>query len=136
MPSTHGFRDRADDSLLTLVGEVPELVRNLVTAEVDSAKRWVKSAGKDAGMGGVWFLVALFFVFWMIPALAAFTIIGLSSWMPVWLASLIVVVFTLLAAVVFALLGVARIKRLTRSDNPAKAAAADARIVKDIVDEF
>jgi hypothetical protein len=25
-----GFRDRADDSLLTLLGDVPELVRNLV----------------------------------------------------------------------------------------------------------
>ena len=33
-----GFRDRADDSLLTLLGEVPELVRNLVVAEVDAAK--------------------------------------------------------------------------------------------------
>lgn len=136
MPTTRGFRDRADDGLLTLIGEVPELVRNLVTAEVDSAKRWAKSAGKDAGMGGVWFLVALFFVFWMIPALAAFTIIGLSSWMPAWLASLIVVVVTLLAAVVFALLGIARFKRLSRSENPAKAVAADARIVKDVVDEF
>ena len=136
MPTPKGFRDRADDSLLTLVGEVPELVRNLVSAEVDSAKRWAKSAGKDAGMGGVWFLVALFFVFWMIPALCAFTIIGLSSWMPAWLASLIVVVATLLAAIVFALLGLARVRRRTRSENPAKAVAADARIVKDIVDEY
>lgn len=35
-------------------------------------------------MGGVWFLVALFFLFWLIPALGAFAIIGLSSWMPAW----------------------------------------------------
>lgn len=136
MPTPRGFRDRADDSLLTLVGEVPELVRNLVTAEFDSAKRWAKSAGKDAGMGGVWFLVALFFLFWMIPALAAFAIIGLSSWIATWLASLIVVVVLLLAAVVFALMGVARIKHLSKSENPAQAVSADARIVKDVVDEF
>lgn len=136
MPTPQGFRDRADDSLLTLVGEVPELVRNLVTAEVDSAKRWAKSAGKDAGMGGVWFIVALFFLFWLIPAVLAFTIVGLSSWMAAWLASLIVVVIVLIAVAVFALLGILRFKRLSRSENPAKAAAVDARIVKDIADEF
>ena len=38
MTSPRGFKDRADDSLLTLVGEVPELIRNLVIAEIDSAK--------------------------------------------------------------------------------------------------
>jgi len=46
MTTPRGFRDRADDSLLTLLGEVPELVRNLVVAEVDSAKKWVTTAGK------------------------------------------------------------------------------------------
>ena len=39
MSTPRGFRDRSDDSLLTLVGEVPELVRNLVVAEIDSAKK-------------------------------------------------------------------------------------------------
>ena len=37
MSTPRGFRDRSDDSLLTLLGEVPELVRNLIVAEVDSA---------------------------------------------------------------------------------------------------
>ncbi|GAA3923127.1 phage holin family protein [Microbacterium invictum] len=136
MSTPRGFRDRSDDGLLTLLGEVPELVRNLVTAEVDSAKKWAKSAGKDAGMGGAWFLVALFFLFWSIPALGAFTIIGLASWMPAWLAALIVFIVALLIAVVFALLGVLRFRRLTRAQNPAQAVAADARIVKDVVDEY
>ena len=79
MTTPRGFRDRSDDSLFTLIGEVPELVRNLVVAEIDSAKKWLKSAGKQAGLGGAWFIVALFFLFWLIPALGAFTIIGLSS---------------------------------------------------------
>jgi hypothetical protein len=136
MTTPRGFRDRSDDSLLTLLGEVPELVRNLVVAEVDSAKKWVTSAGKDVGMGGVWFLVALFFLFWSLPALAAFAIIGLSSWMPAWLASLIVVVVALLGVAVFALMGIARIRRLSRSENPAKAIATDTRIVKDVIDEY
>ncbi len=136
MTAPRGFRDRSDQSLLTLVGEVPELVRNLVVAEVDSAKKWVKSAGKDVGMGGVWFIVALFFLFWSLPALAAFAIIGLSSWMPAWLASLIVVVVALIGAAVFALLGLMRIKKLSKTQNPAQAIKVDARIVKDVADEF
>ena len=41
MTTPRGFRDRADDSLLTLVGEIPELIRNLVIAEIDAAKAWV-----------------------------------------------------------------------------------------------
>ncbi|WP_298740658.1 phage holin family protein [uncultured Microbacterium sp.] len=136
MATPRGFRDRTDQSLLTLIGEVPELVRNLVVAEVDSAKAWAKNAGKDVGMGGVWFLVALFFLFWSLPALAAFAIIGLSSWIPAWLASLIVVIVALLGAAVFALMGLMRIKKLSRTQNPAQAVKVDARIVKEVADEF
>ncbi|HYP72679.1 MAG TPA: phage holin family protein [Microbacterium sp.] len=136
MSTPRGFRDRSDDSLLTLLGEVPELVRNLVVAEVDSAKAWVKSAGKQAGMGGVWFIVALFFLFWAVPALGAFAIIGLSSWMPAWLASLIVLVVLLIVAAVAALLGLRRFKKLTAAQNPVQAIAVDARIVKDVADEY
>jgi len=136
MTTPRGFRDRADDGLLTLLGEVPALVRNLVVAEVDSAKKWAASAGKDVGMGGVWFIVALFFLFWSLPALGAFAIIGLSSWIPAWLASLIVLVVGLLAVVVFALLGLRRIRHLRRSESPTKALATDTRIVKDVIDEF
>ncbi len=136
MSTPRGFRDRSDDGLFTLLGEVPELVRNLVVAEFDSAKKWVTRAGKDVGMGGVWFIVALFFLFWSLPALAAFAIIGLSSWIPAWLASLIVLVVALLGVVVFALMGLTRVRRLTRSENPAKALAADSRIVKDVIDEY
>lgn len=136
MSTPRGFRDRADDSLFTLIGEVPELVRNLVVAEVDAAKNWAKSAGKQAGMGGAWFLVALFFVFWSLPALAAFAIIGLSAWIQPWVASLIVVVVALLGALVFALLGIRRFRKLAKSGNPAKAITVDARIVKDVADEY
>ena len=136
MSTPRGFRDRSDDSLLTLVGEVPELVRNLVVAEIDSAKKWAKKTGKDAGMGGAWFLVALFFLFWSIPGLGAFTIIGLSSWMPAWLASLIVFVLGIVLVAIFAVLGLLRFKRLSRSENPAKAIKVDARIVKEVADEF
>lgn len=136
MTTPRGFRDRADDSLLSLLGDLPELVRNLVIAEVESAKAWLKKTGKDAGLGGVWMIVALFFVFWAIPALGAFGIIGLSSWLTPWASALIVLGLLLVAAAVFVLLGLLRFKRLTARQNPAQAVAADVKIVKDVADEF
>ncbi len=136
MSTPRGFRDRADDSLFTLLGEIPELVKNLVMAEIDSAKAWAKSAGKQAGLGGVWFIVALFFLFWLIPALGAFAIIGLASWMPAWAAALIVVGVFLLVIVVTALLGIQRFKKLGKKQNPVQAITVDARIVKDVADEY
>ena len=136
MTTPSGFRDRSDDSLFTLLGEVPELVRNLVVAEIDSAKAWLKSAGKQAGMGSAWFLVALFFLFWAVPAIGAFTIIGLASWMPAWLSALIVVVLLLVLTAVAALLGYLRFRKLGTSENPVQAITVDARIVKDVADEY
>src|SRR6478735_9819317 len=54
MTTPRGFRDRADDSLLTLLGDVPELVRNLVTAEIESAKKWAARTAKEGGWGALW----------------------------------------------------------------------------------
>lgn len=136
MSTPQGFRDRADDGLFSLLGEVPELVTNLVTAEINSAKGWVKSAGKDVGIGGVWFIVALFLLFWTIPALGAFAIAGLSSWIPTWLAALIVVVVLVILIAAFGLLGLLRVKKLSKKESPAKAIKVNARIVKDVADEF
>ena len=41
MSTPRGFRDRAADSLLGLIGALPELIRNLVVAAIDSAKAWL-----------------------------------------------------------------------------------------------
>ncbi|MBD7957567.1 phage holin family protein [Microbacterium sp. Sa4CUA7] len=136
MTTPRGFRDRTDDSLMTLLGEVPELVRNLVLAEIDSAKKWAAKTGKDAGVGGLWFLAALFVLFWSIPALGAFIIIGLSSWWHPWVSALVVFGLMLLVTAVLALLGFLRFKRLSSRDTPAKAIATDAQIVKDAANEF
>lgn len=136
MTTPRGFRDKADESLLTLIGEVPELVRNLVIAEVDSAKAWVGRTAKDAGIGAGWMVGALFLLFWFIPALLAFAIIGLSSWLAPWLSALIVVVVLLLGALVLALLGVLRFRKISKTENPGQSVIADVRIVKESVDEY
>src|SRR5690606_3914772 len=129
------FRDRADDSLLTLLGDLPELVRNLVKAEVDAAKVWISRTAKDAGIGSVWFLIALFFLFWLVPVILVFTIAGLSSWMPVWLAALATLGVLLLAVLLCALLGILKFRKVLRRENPGQAVATDIRLVKEAGDD-
>jgi hypothetical protein len=128
-----GFRDRTDDSLLTLLGDIPELVRNLVIAEIEAAKAWLRKTAKDAGIGTGWIVGALFVLFWSVPVLGTFIIAGLSSWMPVWLSALIVFVVMLLVTAVLALLGVLRFRKLSRTQNPVQSIAQD---VKEIGDEL
>lgn len=125
-----GYRDRADDSLLTLLGDLPELVTNLVKAEIDAAKRWVAKTSKDAGIGSVWFLVALFFLFWAVPVVLVFAIAGLSSWWPVWLSALAVLGILVLATLLFGLLGYVRWRRVLARENPAQAVATDIKLAK------
>jgi hypothetical protein len=128
---TRGYRDRADDSLLTLLGDLPELVRNLVTAEIAAAKTWVARTAKDAGIGSLWFVIVLFLLFWAIPVLLAFAIIGLSSWWPAWVAALAVFGFLIVAVAIFALLGILRVRKVVKRENPGNAVAADVRLVKE-----
>jgi len=131
MTTPRGFRDRADESLLTLLGDVPELVRNLVTAEVEAAKAWIRRTSKDAGIGSGWIIGALFMLFWSIPMLLAFIVIGLSSWMPAWVASLIVLIVLLLVAALFGFLGYLRWRKVVKSQNPAQSIAKDVEAVRD-----
>jgi hypothetical protein len=128
-----GFKDRNDDSLFTLLGDVPELVRNLVVAEINSAKAWLGRTAKDAGKGGIWAIIALFLLFWLIPVILAFTIIGISSWLPAWASALIVLGILLVAIAVTGLLSVLKFRKLASRENPAQSVAKD---VKEIRDEF
>ena len=140
-----GYRDRADDSLLTLLGDLPDLVSNLVKAEIDAAKTWIARTSKDAGIGSVWFLVALFFLFWAVPVLLVFAIAGIASWLPVWLSAIIVLVVLLLAVALFALLGILKFRKVLanypRGEKAQKlviehvTVAEDIRIVKEAGDD-
>jgi hypothetical protein len=128
-----GFRDRSEDSLFTLIGEIPELIRNLVIAEVDAGKAWVRRTSKDAGIGAVWFAVAFFFLFWAVGVLVAFAIIGFASWMPVWLSALVVFLVLLAAVAIFVLLGIQKFRKVAKAQNPVQSIVQD---VKEVRDEF
>ncbi|MDQ1112090.1 Flp pilus assembly protein TadB [Microbacterium testaceum] len=136
MTTPRGFRDRSDDSLFTLIGDIPELVRNLVVAEINGAKAWAQRTAKDAGIGAGWFVGALIVVFWAVPVFFAFVIAGLSSWWPVWLSALVVFGVMIVVTAILALLGYLRFKKLSKRENPGKAIAEDVRIVKEARDEY
>jgi len=70
-------------------------------------------------------------LFWSIPALGAFIIFGLSSWMPEWLAALILFVFLVLVAAVMGLLGYLRWRKLLARENPVQAIIKDVEVVRD-----
>ncbi len=131
MSTPNGFKDRADDGILTLIGDVPELVRNLVVAELESAKKWLKRTSKDAGIGALWVFIALFFLFWAIAALVAFAIIGFASWMPLWGSALLVFGILIVAVAVFLLLGVVYFRKIAKSQNPVQSVATDVKEIRD-----
>lgn len=131
MTTPRGFKDRADDSLLTLVGEIPELIRNLVVAEIESAKKWVARTAKDGGWGALWMFAALFVLFWSVPVFGTYLIAGLSSWWPVWLSALVVFFGMIIVAALLALLGVFRFRKIGKSQNPVQSIAQDVKEVRD-----
>lgn len=131
MPMPRGYRDRSEDGLLTLLGDLPELIRNLLIAEVDAAKTWAARAAKDGKWGAIWVFIALFFLFWSIPVLGTYVIAGLSSWWPVWLSALVVFVVMLVATVVFALLGFMRFRAMVKRQNPVQSIAQDFKEMSD-----
>lgn len=131
MTSPRGFRDRADDSLLTLIGEIPELIRNLVIAEIESAKKWVARTAKDGGWGALWMFAALFVLFWSVPVFGTYVIAGLSSWWPVWLSALVVFFAMLIVTAILALLGILRFRKIGKSQNPVQSIAQDVKEVRD-----
>nr|WP_154923535.1 phage holin family protein [Microbacterium testaceum] len=136
MTTPRGFRDRSDDSIFELIGDIPELVRNLVVAEINGAKAWAQRTAKDAGIGAGWFVGALVVLFWAVPVFFAFVIAGLSSWWPVWLSALVVFGVMIVITAILALLGYLRFKKLSNRENPGKAIAEDVRIVKEARDEY
>ncbi|MGI6877313.1 phage holin family protein [Microbacterium sp. gxy059] len=131
------LRDRADDSLLSLIGDVPQLVKNLIVAELDAVKKYIAQVAKHGGIGAVAVIIGLFFVFWMIPAFLAFLIILLDIWLPLVASAAIVFgIGLVLALVAFVYAWFRRFRRIGQIESPMAAAKADAAIVKEFADEY
>lgn len=133
-PKVSVYHDYDDDSLLGIIGALPTLIKNLLTAEIGRAKAWASSSGKDAGVGSVWFLAALFVLFWTVPVILTVFIAVLAIWLPVWASALIVLGIGLLIIAVLVLLGLQRFKKLQQRQNPAAAMSTDVKLVKEARD--
>lgn len=136
-PGRSPLRDRADDSLFSLIGDVPQLVKNLIVAELDAVKKYFVQVIKHGGIGTVAVIVALFFIFWMIPAFLAFLVILLDIWLPLVASAAIVFgIGLVLALVCLAYAWLLRFRKIGKLESPMARAKADAAIVKEFADEY
>ncbi|MER7797233.1 phage holin family protein [Microbacterium sp. NPDC096154] len=129
-------RDRADDGLFTLVGDVPQLVKNLIVAEFNAIKGWLVKTAKDAGIGTGLMFVALFFIAWVVPVFLTFLIALLSLWLPVWAAALIVMGVGIVLAIAAGFAGYVFYRRIGQRESPLTAAKTDVEIVKEAASEY
>ncbi|WP_105565846.1 phage holin family protein [Microbacterium halophytorum] len=130
-------RDRADDSLLTLIGEVPELVKSLLVAEWNNVKVYIGKLVKHGGWTAILAVAALFFLFWTIPAFLTFLIILLDLWMPLWASALIVLGIGIVFIAICGLWAwIGHVKKIQKLESPIGAAKTDIGIVKEFTDEF
>lgn len=136
IPGAAQPEDKSKENLFQLLGELPEQFSRLIALQIERAKLWLQLTLKDGGIGVAWFLVALFFIFWTIPAFGALIVAILNIWLPPWASILILMGALIVIAVVFVFLGVLRMRRIKNRENPVESVQQDVQMVKDAVDEF
>jgi hypothetical protein len=97
-------------SLIELVTELPELVSDLVHAEIELLKTELIGKLKALGIGAGLMAGAGVVLLFMVGTLLTAAIMGLGTVMPYWLSALIVSAALLVVAVILALLGWSRMK--------------------------
>ena len=103
-------RDRKPRSLFGLVGDVPKLVKELVTGELNLLKAEMLTKAKIFGLAAGLLVGALVIVLYAIGVLLTAAVMGLATVMPAWLAALVIAVAMLLVAAILGLLGWRRLK--------------------------
>lgn len=98
-------------SLLQLIGDIPNLVRDLVLGELELLKQEMIRKLKALGTGIGLLLFAAIVVLGMLGVLLTAGILALSTIMPGWLAALYVAAGLLVIAIIFGLIGYAVLKR-------------------------
>ena len=104
-------RDRKPRSLFGLVGDVPKLVKELVTGELNLLKAEMLTKAKIFGLAAGLLVGALVIVLYAIGVLLTAAVMGLATVMPAWLAALVIAVVMLIVAGILGLLGWKRLKK-------------------------
>jgi uncharacterized membrane protein YqjE len=98
-------------SLLELLTEVPLLVRELVTGEIELLKQEMIRKLKALGIGAGLIVGAAIVLLGMLGVLLTAAIFALSLVMPGWLAALLVAALLLIIAVILGLIGYRVLKK-------------------------
>lgn len=104
-------RKREEPGTFELLARLPQQIVTLARAEYDNAKQEITSAVKKAGIGAIFLILALFFLFWAIAAFGAAGIAAIALALPTWAAALIVGGALVLFTGASVLVGIALIKR-------------------------
>jgi putative superfamily III holin-X len=105
--------DKRNASTAELVKELSREVSQLVREEIALAKAEMTQKGKHAGIGAGMLSGAAVLALAAVGGSMAFLMLVLDSWMPGWLAALIVTIAYAVAAAVLALRGKERISHAT-----------------------
>ncbi|MCU1546420.1 MAG: phage holin family protein [Homoserinimonas sp.] len=97
-------------SLFALIANLPTLVTELVTAEIEQLKAELLRKLKALGLGAAFLVGALVLVLFMVGVLLTAAILALALVMPGWLAALLVALVLLIGAAVLGLLGYRKLK--------------------------
>lgn len=97
-------------SLLGLLADVPRLVSELVTAEIEQLKAEMKAKLKALGIGAGLLAGAAVVLLFMVGVLLTAAVLALALVMPGWAAALVVAGVLLILAAILAWIGYAKLK--------------------------
>ncbi|AWB88183.1 phage holin family protein [Salinibacterium hongtaonis] len=100
-------------SLFELIADVPRLVSELVTAEIEQLKAEMFAKFKALGLGAGLIAGAIVVVLFMVGVLLTSAVLALSLVMPGWAAALVVAGVLLIIAAILALIGYRVMKKGT-----------------------
>ncbi|MGO2658213.1 phage holin family protein [Mycetocola reblochoni] len=121
-------------SLFGLIGSLPELVSQLVKAEIAQIKQQYTHKVKFAGIGAALFAGAAVFVYFAVGVLIAVLVLAFATFLPAWLAALIVFLIFVLIAVVLALIGLRFFKKVGQEPGASDNLHDDMNAVKGLGD--
>jgi hypothetical protein len=98
-------------SLFSLIGDLPNLVRDLVKGELELLKTEIIGKLKILGVGVGLILGAVLVLLFFIGVLLTAAILGLATVMPGWLAALIVAFVLLIVVALLAWIGYKEVKK-------------------------
>lgn len=105
-----GGSTRERRGLFALIADIPGLIRELITAEIDSLKSEVVGKLKAAGIGAGFLVAAGAFALFAVLVLTAAGILALALVVPAWAAALIVGAVLLVLAAIAAAAGIGQLK--------------------------